>query len=86
MITEPYEQGPWVRLQGHGSKVSGHQEPLEDNPWQGRLAMCPELISETGQEQHTEVTDESQKWSMAQMYHAILYHLVYKTTQDQCEA
>jgi len=29
--------------------------------WKGMLAKCPMLISKSGQEQHTEVTDESQK-------------------------
>jgi len=46
--------------------------------WKGMVAKCPTLISKSGQEQHTEVTGESQKQSMTHMYHAILYHLVSK--------
>jgi hypothetical protein len=86
MITEPYKQGPCSDCSVHGSESSRDLGPLEDNPWKRMLAKCPVLISRSGQEQHTEVTDESLKESVTHMYHAILYHLVYKTTKDQCES
>jgi hypothetical protein len=77
-IRVSYKQGPWSDSSVHGSKVSWLHGPLEDNPRKGMLAKCPMFISKSGQEQHTEVTDKSQKQSMTHMYHAILYHLVSK--------
>jgi len=86
MIIVPYKQGPRSDSSALCSEVSGLQGSLEDNPWKGMLAKCPMLISTSGQEQHTELNDESQKQSMTHMYHAILYHLFPNTTKDQCES
>jgi hypothetical protein len=77
-IRVSYKQGPWSDSNVHGSEVWGLHRPVEDNPQKEMLAKCPMFISKSGQEQHTEVADESQKQSKTHMYHAILYHLVSK--------
>jgi len=64
MIRVPYKQGSWSDSTVHGSEVAGLQGPLDDNSWKGMLAKRPTFISRSGQEQHTEVTDESQKQSI----------------------